>query len=36
MAEMTPEDFKQKILTGQFADAKTYVAGQQAMLKNLI
>lgn len=36
LAEMTPKDFKQKILTGQFADAKTYVAGQHAMLKNLI
>jgi nudix-type nucleoside diphosphatase (YffH/AdpP family) len=28
--------FKEKILTGQFADAKTYVAGQHAMLKKFI
>lgn len=36
LVEMTPEVFKEMILTGQFADAKTYVAGQQAMLRNLI
>lgn len=36
LVEMEPNVFKEKILTGQFADAKTYVAGQQAMLKNLI
>lgn len=35
LVEMDPEVFKEKILTGQFADAKTYVAGQHAMLKNL-
>lgn len=36
LAEMPPEVFKEKILTGQFVDAKTYIAGQQAMLKSLI
>ncbi len=36
LVEMNPQVFKDKILSGQFADAKTYVAGQQAMLKNLI
>ncbi len=36
LVEMNPDVFKDKILTGQFLDAKTYVAGQQAMLKNLI
>lgn len=36
LVEMTPEAFKEMILTGQFADAKTYVAGQQAMLRELI
>lgn len=35
LVEMDPKAFKEKILTGQFADAKTYVAGQHAMLKNL-
>lgn len=35
LVEMNPQVFKDKILSGQFADAKTYVAGQQAMLKNL-
>lgn len=35
LVELEPDDFKAKILTGQFADAKTYVAGQQAMLRNL-
>lgn len=33
---MDPVVFKDKILTGKFTDAKTYVAGQQAMLKQLI
>jgi nudix-type nucleoside diphosphatase (YffH/AdpP family) len=36
LVEMTPEDFKQHVLDGQFTDAKTYIAGQHAMLKNLI
>ncbi len=36
LVEMEPAVFKEKILTGQFADAKTYVAGQHAMLKKLI
>jgi nudix-type nucleoside diphosphatase (YffH/AdpP family) len=36
LVEMNPEVFKEKILAGQFIDAKTYIAGQQAMLKNLI
>lgn len=36
LVELDPDDFKEKILTGQFADIKTYAAGQQAMLKNLI
>lgn len=35
LVEMDPTAFKEAILTGQFADAKTYVAGQQAMLRNL-
>lgn len=36
LIEMEPTAFKEKILNGQFTDAKTYVAGQQAMLKNFI
>ena len=36
LVEIEPKAFKDKILTGELADAKTYVAGQQAMLKNLI
>jgi nudix-type nucleoside diphosphatase (YffH/AdpP family) len=36
LVEMEPAAFKEKILTGRFADAKTYVAGQHAMLKKLI
>lgn len=36
MVEMETAIFKEKILTGQFADAKTYIAGQQALLKNII
>lgn len=36
IVEMTPAVFKEHILSGKFLDAKTYVAGQQAMLKNLI
>lgn len=36
LVEMDPAVFRDKILTGQFMDAKTYVAGQQAILKNLI
>jgi ADP-ribose pyrophosphatase len=36
LVELEPSVFRDKILTGQFIDAKTYVAGQQAMLKNLI
>lgn len=35
LVELEPSDFKNRILTGQFTDAKTYVAGQQAMLRNL-
>jgi ADP-ribose pyrophosphatase len=34
--ELDPGDFKEKILTGKFSDAKTYIAGQQAMLRNMI
>lgn len=33
---MSLDEFKDKILTAQFLDAKTYVAGQQAMLRKLI
>jgi ADP-ribose pyrophosphatase len=36
LVEMEPAVFKEKILAGQFADAKTFIAGQHAMLKNLI
>jgi nudix-type nucleoside diphosphatase (YffH/AdpP family) len=36
LVEITPEDFREKILSGTFTDAKTYIAGQHAMLKNLI
>lgn len=36
LVELEPQIFKDRILTGQFADAKTYVAGQQSMLRNLI
>ena len=36
LVELEPGVFKEKIIAGQFADAKTYVAGQQAMLRNLI
>jgi ADP-ribose pyrophosphatase len=36
LVEMEPAVFKEKILTGQFADAKTFIAGQQALLKKLI
>lgn len=36
LVELRLEDFKEKILTGQFSDAKTYIAGQQAMLRNMI
>jgi ADP-ribose pyrophosphatase len=36
LVEMDKSVFKEKILTGQFADAKTYVAGQHAMLMKLI
>lgn len=36
LVELSPDVFKEMILNGQFADAKTYVAGQHAMLKNLI
>ena len=36
LVEMEPDIFRDRILTGQFTDAKTYVAGQHAMLKNLI
>lgn len=36
LVEMDLTVFREKILTGQFIDAKTYVAGQQAMLKRLI
>lgn len=36
VVEMEPAAFKEKILTGQFLDAKTYVAGQHVMLKKLI
>lgn len=36
LVEMDPKEFNDKILAGQFADAKTYVAGQQAMLRKLI
>ncbi|MFN8334412.1 MAG: NUDIX hydrolase [Cyclobacteriaceae bacterium] len=35
LVEMDPKVFKDKIMAGEFADAKTYVAGQHAMLKNL-
>jgi nudix-type nucleoside diphosphatase (YffH/AdpP family) len=35
LVEMDPQVFKEKILHGQFYDAKTFIAGQQAMLKNL-
>lgn len=36
LVELEPQIFKERIMTGQFADAKTYVAGQQALLRNLI
>lgn len=36
LVEMTVSVFKEAILAGNFFDAKTYVAAQQAMLKNLI
>lgn len=36
LVEMTVQKFKEAILSGEFIDAKTYVAGQQSMLKNLI
>lgn len=36
VVEMESVLFKEHILAGKFLDAKTYVAGQQAMLKNLI
>lgn len=36
LIEITPEIFKEKILNGQLLDAKTYLAGQHAILKNLI
>jgi ADP-ribose pyrophosphatase len=36
LVEMERAAFKEKILTGQFTDAKTYIAGQQAMLAKLI
>lgn len=35
LIEMDPKVFKDKIMAGEFADAKTYVAAQHAMLKNL-
>jgi ADP-ribose pyrophosphatase len=36
LVELNPDVFKEKILTGQFTDAKTYIAGQHAILKKLI
>lgn len=36
LVEMSVETFKQQISTGKFLDAKTYVAGLQCVLQNLL
>jgi nudix-type nucleoside diphosphatase (YffH/AdpP family) len=36
LVELSVPGFKEMILSGKFVDAKTYVAGQHTMLKNLI